>query len=788
MDAKARWQNLLATLLCLTGAAVAIFIAGREEEWATIAFLATSGLALLFLRPVQWPGWTPLVLGVLFLAATAASFLPYETFTVPGWRKLLNECGVVPLGASVTPQPWFSVYWWGLLFCSCLIGLCVLTAGLEKTALTVFLRAVSLVVAVYTVVSIADYHTAWSYPFAGGAPFGLLPNKNHTATLLVVGAIISFGLMFWDVSRGSLAAASVAALCGAPPLAALLFFSNARAGVVFLLFGLVVWVAGAGQEKARKTLLIAVGALVVFAGALFLSGGSELRERLHKLVQTAVGVAESSEAEGDAPIADADFRLPVFRDTWRMIREQPIAGVGLGQFQYVFPQYRDETIRAARVLHPESDWLMVAAESGLPAALFLGALVVWYLLRSWRGRTATAGLLHWTAASAVLAVVAHGIVDVPWHRAAVGWFLLLIAAVAVPATGKPLRHPAVARALSVVVGLLLIAVAGSLLREKVGTLSFVTPFSWPDYAKNLARLGQEMRYEEGLTLTKKAIAIFPLESEAHYWALAFAREDRQMSHAYTASGRRVEPVLPRLAVSQSALWKNVDEASEAEAWSEAVRRATVIDERGNSVMRSDAELMLYDALKNLAGKPDAQRLVRISLGSSPALMALWVMRADASVVEEFLGQKADPETWLDSLPEDARARILRRWVALPSAEAAVAYMETRSTADGRPYWRELSGYYARAGDKRRAVETVAAAEGVSLGGGSTEGVFGQQLADLQKQGNPVAVRRILREVADGSVPDPEKMRVAMTWYASGGDWETAWKVASRLATARKNRQ
>ena len=780
-------RNFWAAFLCLVGASAAVFISGSEEEWANIAFLASSGLALLILRPSTGPGWAPVMLGVFFLAATAASFLPSETFAVPGWRKLLNEGGVLQLGATVTPQPWFSVFWWGLLVCSCLVGMCLLTAALDEDGLAAFLRAVCVVVAVYTVVSIADYHTAWSYPFGGGAPFGLLPNKNHTATLLVVGAVTSFGLMFWEVSRGSRAAAFLAALCAAPPLAALLIFSNARAGVVFLLFGLIVWAAGAGQEQARKTLLIAVGALVVFAGALFLAGGSEVRDRLQKLVQSAA-VADAGESDGSASVADIDFRLPVFRDTWRMIREQPIAGVGLGQFEYVFPQYRDETVRAARVLHPESDWLMVAAESGLPAAVLLGGLVVWYVLRSWRGRTGPAGLLHWTAASAVLAVVAHGIVDVPWHRASVGWFLLVIAAVALPSTGKALRHPALARILPVMVGLLLFAVAGFLVREKMGESSFVSPLFWPRYGEQMAKLGQKMRYEEGLALAKKALAVFPLESEAHYWALAFARGDDRESDVYTAAGRQVEPVLPQFAVSQAALWKNFDESREAEAWVEAVRRAGVIDERRNSVMRSDAESMLEQAMRNLAGKPNAQRVLQVSFANSPALTAVWVRHADASVVDEFLGQKADVRAWLDGLPEDARGKILQRWSALPSGWAAVAYMETRSAAGGSAYWRQLSGYYAKAGDKQRAVATVAAAEGVSLEAPSTDGDFGRQLADLQKQGNPVAVRRLLKEAAEGKKADPEELRVAVTWFAAAGDWEMAWKAASRLVTTTKTGQ
>ena len=52
----------------------------------------------------------------------------------------------------------------------------------------------------------------------------------------------------------------------------------------------------------------------------------------------------------------------------------------------------------------------------------------------------------------------------------------------------------------------------------------------------------------------------------------------------------------------------------------------------------------------------------------------------------------------------------------------------------------------------------------------------------------MAVRRLLKEAVDGSVANAEKLKVAMTWHAADGDWEMAWKAASRLAMSRKNGQ
>jgi hypothetical protein len=115
-------------------------------------------------------------------------------------------------------------------------------------------------------------------------------------------------------------------------------------------------------------------------------------------------------------------------------------------------------------------------------------------------------------------------------------------------------------------------------------------------------------------------------------------------------------------------------------------------------------------------------------------------------------------------------------------------MESRNTREPGAYSRQLANYYAKAGDKARAVGMVAQAEGVPLDGSLPEGEFTGQLAALQEQGNEVAVRRLLKEAAEAEKADPDKLRVALASYAAAGDWEMAWKAASRLVTATKNRQ
>lgn len=775
-------RNLAAGLCALVGAAVAIFLSGSQESWANVAFALGAGVCALLAVPRVRVPWIPVALVAAFCVLALAAILPVTWFAVPGWRGSLPTTLSALLADSVCPQPWLSWFWWGLLVLTFFLGVVLLSTSLEGERLAFFFHAVALVVGLYAVLSIFAYHSGWKYPFASNAPFGFLPNKNHTATLLVTGALVSFGLMQWSVAHGWRLSAVLAALCGAPPLAALLFFSNSRAGVVFLVAGLVIWAAGAGRSGSRKVILSGAGILVAFLLVLFAVGGSEVRTRLAVLWQEASSVEAQVE---DGSAGDLDFRQPIFRDTVRMIAEQPAVGVGLGQFHYVFPQYRKESSRAARILHPESDWLMVASESGIPAAAVLLGLVAWYAVRSWRGRAGPDGLLRWTAASAVLAAVLHGVIDVPWHRPAVGWFLIVLALVAVPKSPVPLKHPAWLRIPFALGGIGLLGLAFLWSRDlRAGQPPL--PYRWSEYNRRLTELGRREDYEAGEVLAAEAVKIYPLEKNAHYWVLAFTEASGGQLDAVIEDARAVDPVLPQLATGQAALWRGVDASREAEAWSEAVRRALAIDGLQNDANLTGASGMVERATQSLRGSAAAQTQLLARMGEHPVLKAYWFRSADPEAIDAWFEGGPDTVGWLDGLPEAVRMAVLQRWVALPSAAAAVDYMEARGGA--AVYGRQLANHYAKEGDKERAVRMLAGAEGVSLEGWTMGGEFGGQLAGLEAQRNEVAVRRLLKEAVEAKEADRERLSVSVSWFAAAGDWEMAWRAASRLASTRKSGQ
>jgi hypothetical protein len=176
----------IAHLILLCGASAGIMIKGTQDVWAMVLFLSVAGFALFFIRPVARPSVAPLLLVPLFCCLCLLAFLPQDFFPQPQWRQALAALGTIPLGESVNPQPWLGWFWWWLLAGTCFMALSLLTSPLSTRALAIVLHSAAFFVAAYTSLTIFSAQTGWRYPFHGGAVFGFLPNRNHTATLLVV--------------------------------------------------------------------------------------------------------------------------------------------------------------------------------------------------------------------------------------------------------------------------------------------------------------------------------------------------------------------------------------------------------------------------------------------------------------------------------------------------------------------------------------------------------------------------------------------------------------------------
>ncbi len=419
-----------------------IWAAGPWAGRHAVLLGGTALLMLMFPPAVRLPrGWWIAAAGFLFAGCLA--FLPAAMVSSPAWRAPLGAAGL-ETGGLVAIQPQFAIESLALFAITLLGGLWLAghrpsPAGLRVLAL-VFVSGV----AAYALLAriMADDPSRH---------YGFFPNRNHTGTYLAMGSVCGLGCIIQAIRDRHIPTIAIALVATTICLWAVAAWSISRAGVVLTAIGCLLWLMMLGRSYLDRHGWWAVTLILLTAGGLFLIADSGVKQRLTDTIDRAAAIRAA--ADGSAPdiddrpastttTRDLDFRIPIALDALAMIRDHPWTGVGAGHFADVFPQYRRLTAVAndSDALHPESDWLWMAAETGLPATLALAALVAlagihgWLGLRRGRDRSLRAACLV-----AAFIVPIHGIFDVPGHRIPLAWSAAWLFALSLRAT--PLSHP-----------------------------------------------------------------------------------------------------------------------------------------------------------------------------------------------------------------------------------------------------------------------------------------------------------------------------------------------------------
>jgi O-antigen ligase len=390
--------------------------------------VALAGLLMMVFPPTERMGWLRGVLACGFLLAAGLALLPAAWFPQPAWRAELGGLGM-PLAPTVTLQPLWTQQSFAAMAVTLVGALYILGqrtdhGGQHRVALW-FSAAVALLV----LISQAAQHGRWVIPWDKEPSFGFFPNRNHFGTFMVMGIMAGLGVAVQSVRVKRPFSAALAILSVMAILTGLVRDLGSRGGLLLLAIAFCGWVMLMGNRYLGRRLLAAV-ALLAAAGIIYVSSGPSLaRDRLAVTAErTAVILADNTTTtgpgEGGQELASVDARIPIQKDTLGMIRDFPITGVGAGQFGSVYPQYRNLTAfqNEMRSLHPESDWLLVAAECGMPAAILMALLVAacfWPALRGSLHGHARALRIGCLMGAATLPI--HGIGDVPAHHIGLAW-------------------------------------------------------------------------------------------------------------------------------------------------------------------------------------------------------------------------------------------------------------------------------------------------------------------------------------------------------------------------------
>lgn len=262
----------------------------------------------------------------------------------------------------------------------------------------------------------------------GGIPFGPYVNRNHFAgfaELIIPVALVP--LVLGKVRRERRFAVAVFALL---PMVAL-FLSASRGGIVSFAaeIGVLALLLALRRAGGRHVLAGGVVLLLAFMLVSWL-GVRQILERFSSM--------QSLEVTGGK-------RSAMRRDSWRIFRDHPWSGTGLGTLPIVFPAY--ESLYDGKIVnHAHNDYLEMLADTGLLGGLccasFLGVLFFCSLKQLLVADKSFAAALHLSGLVACCGFLVHSLVDFNLHMPgnALLFFLMAHLATAPLSQHLPKRH------------------------------------------------------------------------------------------------------------------------------------------------------------------------------------------------------------------------------------------------------------------------------------------------------------------------------------------------------------
>jgi O-antigen ligase len=202
-----------------------------------------------------------------------------------------------------------------------------------------------------------------------------------------------------------------------------------------------LWVAAAPSNRLRR-LRVGLMTLMLLVGSGGVGAFLAFSPDLSGTLETRVLALQGRTADGNpthAGLGGLHSSLEIYRGALRIIEEHPWVGVGPGNFIYALPKWRPPTATDVRSAHlhrfvnyAHNDYLQVASEAGIPAALFF--VLFWLsVLSSLRAHLSPLTGLRF----GLIALLLHGFVDgnlTVNHAAA---FLAFLSAGVLAAPGQP---------------------------------------------------------------------------------------------------------------------------------------------------------------------------------------------------------------------------------------------------------------------------------------------------------------------------------------------------------------
>jgi len=752
---------------CLAGLMLlAPFLGGCTRRWSQGIVLLLMGI-LVAARPARSFGSKRLLL--LFstlLAVAGTAFLPASWFYHSNWRQTLVGGLGIPLAGMVSPQPWLSMDCIILLLAGILWISWLQAQSWSANEHRRMFKLFAAGTALFAGVALVVYFTHLTIPFwlTRERMFGPFPNRNQTANFFALSAILTASLVYDSALSKKVIAFGWT--MGLVLIGTALVVNYSRAGIIVFFAGLVLWL-GLMVAQTPSTKWIAAGAsfLLATVSAFLFFGGSTL-DRFHE----------------NAGILG--YRSLVFKDAFRLIRNSPWCGIGLGNIEGLFAIFRSASASQSRIIHPESDWLWLWSEMGWIAVVLVMGAILLLVKEVFPLKRGTNRSLRAAALAAVTASVLHGLVDVSGHRLGSMLPALFLFGLALPPrkTWKPdPRAPLIFR----IAGVSLVGV-GSLWLSASMTNRPLPGKIAADIAKAGARkLMETGNFTAAIPAATRALEWIPLDWELYY-ARGAARTILGEHSTALADFRRantLETSSELMPLEEGKMWISRDTGFALSAWKEALRRSP-----------SDEAVMFYAQMLRGANRNELllNRLHDLASGNA-RLEADYLGFAPEGEFEKTLETilKIDPE--LSSLTAPEQASLFSLWVEHGDALRFMERLE-KIPSWQKNGWLAAAKYYAQQKQYDLACQTCRRYAKIpalpKLSAAGTEQTFlrriliqpsdfsaGYALFEIQmktgREDDALATLNRMEAIAD--CPPYVHYLSAELWIKRG-DWQKAWEA------------
>jgi hypothetical protein len=690
------WQGYVFAALPVVAC---MFGAGRET-WSKAFITVLLALVLICFAPKR--KLPPMALFGLLgaLLAPLLSFLPATWLFQPaGWQTSLVQDWGLHLSKTITPQAAVTLEAW-LFFAVCCAWLAwCLTRGFSDLQRRAMIHTLTFGGILLCLLSILEAGKSINIPWwprnqkEWGDAFGPFANRNHISSLAAMTCVLCAAASY-DAQRRRSRLWMVFLLGFIPPLICL-YMNSSRAGLVLLFLGMTTWLGTIAMRRGFFQKLAVSTSLIFIISSLLVMSGGNVSKRF---------------SEGSIADFAADRgRSNLFLETLKMTLDSPWTGIGLGNFEDVFPQFSKMVEPIRRHIHPESDLLWLLSEGGMFTLLPGLLLLFWIFLSTgpWFGKKKKrkSGMYDRRLRNAAAIVfglgVVHGLGDVPNHGLGYAVFMALLAGIAI----RPRRLPQTAempqRMMFRLAGVMLLglgAVWGAVALGHPVLPGTSAAKTLRERSGNLAVSGSPAG---ALPLLDQAIQMTPMDFRLYYerarlrLLLGQPKADALLDFSRS---RVLDPTYALLCYTEGVFWLDFAPQYAVVGWREFLSRYP------------EAAPGQYGYYR---------QMINYSYQHPELREPLWTLATTSELKFEFLRSVqsrdefdrclrsllAQPPSDLRGLDPSQRENLFTLWYQHGNQDALISALETNRKwrDDG---WRILAEHYARNSDFQRACQTA----------------------------------------------------------------------------------